>query len=55
MYLAAAGCILTPHMPYIPRVDPQRSFHKLLFSILQWAVAIGVTLGFALFLWRSGR
>jgi len=42
-------------MPYIRRDDPQESFHKLLLNILEWAVGIGVTLGFAYFLWRSRR
>jgi len=42
-------------MPYIVRSDPQKSFRNMFLNVLQVAVVIGVTLGFALFLWRSGR
>ncbi len=42
-------------MPYIRRSDPQESFHKLLLNVLEWAVVIVITTGFAYFLWRSRR
>jgi hypothetical protein len=42
-------------MPYIVRVDPEKSFRKLVLSVLQWAVVIGMTLAFAFFLWHSRR
>ncbi len=42
-------------MPYIVRVDPEKSFRNLVLNVLQWIAVIGVTLGFALFLWRAGR
>ena len=39
------------HMPYVVRADPQKAFRNLLLNTIQWAAVIGVTLGFALFLW----
>jgi hypothetical protein len=42
-------------MPYIRRYDPQESFNKRFFNVVQWGVVIIVTLAFAYFLWHSRR
>ena len=42
-------------MPYIVRVDPEKSFRNLCLNLIQWVAIVGVTLGFAFFVWHTRR